>query len=82
MTNHVRVNRKQPTNEARKSAELNVTAHNSPLATKVKCMPVLILLANCHPIDRKKHAKNLYDSGLMTNEEARHYLDIREDDGE
>jgi hypothetical protein len=82
MINHVRVNKKQPTNDARKSAELNVTAHNSPLATKVKCMPVLILLANCHPSDRKVHAKNLYESGLMTKEEARNYLDIRENDGE
>ena len=67
---------KKPTSETRKRIEAHVVAHNSILKDRIEFMEATVLIANCHPLDRTKHAKELYDEGLLDQNEAARYFKV------
>lgn len=71
-----RLNKVQPTCETRKRVEIHVIAHNTRLREKVKFMNCVVLLAHCHPLDRTHHAREFFNEGLITKDEASNYFKV------
>ena len=63
-------------NSLRTAIELNVIAYNTPLRDVVKKMDIIILLRNCHPIDRSVFALSLLRDNQITKEQAKEFVKL------
>jgi hypothetical protein len=70
----VRKFQKQLCSDLRKEMEAHVTSTNTRLKPVVRFMPITILLANCHPLERKQYAMKLFDNCELSKEDAKEYL--------
>ena len=70
---HYRMN-KMEKSKARKELEADVTAFNKVLKPVVVTMPILQLINNCHPLYRSQHARNLKESGEITEVQMKQYI--------
>lgn len=64
----------QETFPLRKQIELSVTAFNQVLKDKVKFMPLVVLLNNCHPLYRADYARKLHREGRFSDKELAQYI--------
>jgi hypothetical protein len=60
----------------RQSLELSVCATNIVLKETVQTMDLIILLRNCHPIDRADFAMDLYKNKELTKEEVEEFTKL------
>ena len=63
-------------NSLRKVIEGNVLAYNAPLKNVVKEMPIIILLRNCHPLDRGFYVYSLLQNKEISKSEAKEFVKI------
>lgn len=68
-----RLKRKQPQTELRKVMEIHVISNNSRLHEAVQYMNTAVLLANCHPLERKGFAFELKQEGLLDEKLIKEY---------
>lgn len=60
----------------RHELEVSVTSTNTVLKETVKTMDLIILLRNCHPLDRGDFAMSLYKNGELTKEEIQEFTKL------
>jgi hypothetical protein len=68
-----RLKKKQPRTGLRKLIETHVISNNSRLTKVVQYMTTDVLLANCHPLDRKAFAFELKQEGSLDENLIKEY---------